>query len=351
MLALYESCRARNAHWTLSLREVLLKESVLESLQLIGRDLAHLIAHEVDFILRNVDHFTNYRIEKAGLSTAYLADDDHELSFFDLQVDVLDAQNMVKTTWWERNVKNLASLRLHLAYPFAKPGLGLFEPLLLLLFSLLLQLFFLFIVQHTDAPTEATLYSESVFRLVILGRRSLINETLLNFGRKVEAIQPNHRILQMEELAIQMVDVVDTALDLPHHNVGHRHRAQVENVAVVYVETIDEEWHELVQESVPEVVELISVERAIIQFHLFLVEAFDFVKEFVFPAIELDSLNVLEGLIDVGHAFVVLLAPLLVNIAFGFTSEVAHQELAESEQDNDEAVPTDVLESEVGGHD
>lgn len=82
-----------------------------------------------------------------------------------------------------------------------------------------------------------------------------------------------------------------------------------------------------------------------------MVDFFDFVEELVLPSVKLDSFDVLEGLIDVSHTLVMLLALLLVNLAFSAAANVAHQELTECEHDNDQAVATDVLECEVRGHD
>ena len=167
---------------------------MLESLELVGRYLAHLITHEVDFFLWDVDHFTDHCIKQASLSTSNRANDDNELSFFYLQVDVLDIQDVVKAARWERNVKVLASLWFHFAHPFANPCLSLFKPFFFSLFSFLLKFIFLLIVQQAYAPAEATLNTESILRFVILVRRLLINETLLNFGREIETIQTHHRI-------------------------------------------------------------------------------------------------------------------------------------------------------------
>ena len=82
-----------------------------------------------------------------------------------------------------------------------------------------------------------------------------------------------------------------------------------------------------------------------------MVQTFDFVEEFVLPSVKLDALNILEGLVDVSHTLVMLLALFLVNLTFIAASDVAHQELSECEQDYDEAVPSNVLEGEIRRYD
>ena len=50
-----------------------------------------------------------------------------------------------------------------------------------------------------------------------------------------------------------------------------------------------------------------------------------------------------------GHALFSFLARLLINLRLCLLPHVAGQELAKREEDDDEAVPADVLETEVAG--
>ena len=51
------------------------------------------------------------------------------------------------------------------------------------------------------------------------------------------------------------------------------------------------------------------------------------------------------------HALAVLFVSLFLDLTFVFATEVAHEELTDREDDNNETIPTDVVESEVARHD
>ena len=55
-------------------------------------------------------------------------------------------------------------------------------------------------------------------------------------------------------------------------------------------------------------------------------DGFNLLQEFVLPALELDALDVVEGLIDVTHALVMLYSFLLVKRALHVASDVANGE-------------------------
>ena len=69
---------------------------MLEGLQLVRLKLTLLVANEIDLLLREMDHFADHGAEEAGFSGADLTDDNNELAFLDLQVDVLNVEDMVE---------------------------------------------------------------------------------------------------------------------------------------------------------------------------------------------------------------------------------------------------------------
>ena len=294
-------------------------------------------------------HLANHRVEQAGLSTANFTNNDYELSFLDLKVNVFDVQDVVETARCDWNVVYFVATRHNLLHPLSNSGLSLLLLLLVLLLRLLLQFVLLLLIQQSDAPAEATLDVKHVLGGVFF-LRLLLDEAFLNFGRKVETIETNHGFFDPEVLAVQALDLVDATLDSAHHLVSHCHGTEAENVAVVDVETVDEKWHELMHGSLNELVELVPIQGLVLEGQFFLIDGFDFLEEFALPAVQFDALDVVERLVDVSHAFVVFLSLLLVHLALGTAANVAHDELGYREDDNDEAVPANVRERKVAGN-
>ena len=143
--------------------------------------------------------------------------------------------------------------------------------------------------------------------------------------------------------------MVHTALNFSHHDVSHEHSGQVEWVAIPHVETIDEQGHQVLQTAASEVVERITCLALRLEDAFFLVDVLDLVEELVLPAVQLDSLDVLEGLVDVEHALVSLFSHLLREVLLSRLTHIADSKLHQCEKDNDEAIPSDVHEAEVAG--
>ena len=62
---------------------------MFKSLLLVGGQLASLVSNELDLFLREIDHLADHGIEQAGLTRANFTNDDGELAFLDLEVDIL----------------------------------------------------------------------------------------------------------------------------------------------------------------------------------------------------------------------------------------------------------------------
>jgi len=107
----------------------------------------------------------------------------------------------------------------------------------------------------------------------------------------------------------------------------------------------------LVETAIDDVIDCVAQLHFVFQCDFFLVHFFNFVEELAFPAVKFDAFDVVEGLIDVAHALVVLFAPLLLHVTLFASSDVANQELSHGEDDNNEAIPSDCLESEIAGND
>ena len=105
------------------------------------------------------------------------------------------------------------------------------------------------------------------------------------------------------------------------------------------------------QASAEEVVELVADVSSVFQVGLLLINVLNLVDKLVLPAVELDALDVLEGLVDVKHSLVTLLPNLLVDILLRVLPVVAEQELRDGEEHDDETVPANRLICEVEGSD
>ena len=73
------------------------------------------------------------------------------------------------------------------------------------------------------------------------------------------------------------------------------------------------------------------------------------VDYFVFPSIELCTLDVLKRLFDVSDPFCVLCSLLVTDVLPDFFALVPHEELHQSKDEGYEAVQSHVLECEVDG--
>ena len=297
-----------------------------------------------------MDHFSDHSVEQASLTAANFTNNDYKLTLFDFEINVLDVENVIKRASLKRDIVLSPSFWQKRFQELSNSGLSLGEFLLLLLLSLFLELVLLLLVERRDAPAEVTLYSERILGVIRVGS-FLLNQTFLDFWCEIEAIQANHGLLNVEVLVVKMSDLVNATLDLAHHHVCHGHGAQSKRVAVVDVEAIDQERHELVDSALNDLIELVAVHGLVLKSDFFLVNCLNFIEELGFPTVELNTLDVVEGLVDVRHALIVLLTLLLVNLTLVASPDVTHEELTESEEHYDEAVPADVLESEVASSD
>ena len=161
-----------------------------------------------------MNHFTNHRVEQTGLAAANCADDNHELSFLNLQVNLLYIQDMVKAARLKWDIVCLYLSRQHLPQPLPKSRLSLLDSLFLFLLRLLLKLVSLLFIQRGYAPAEAALDGEHAFLVVFFW---FLDEASLDFGRKVEAVHSEHRFFNLEVLAVQPLDIVKATEDLAHH--------------------------------------------------------------------------------------------------------------------------------------
>lgn len=158
MLALHKASRAGDAHWALTVSEVLHQKSILERFELLRGDFTHLVANEIDFFLRYMYHLTNHRVKQAGFTATNFANYDNKLALFNLEIDILNVENVVECTRLQRNVKHLLFFRQDLLEPLADSCLRLLESLLLLLLGLLLEFVFLLLVEKRDAPAIVSLH-------------------------------------------------------------------------------------------------------------------------------------------------------------------------------------------------
>ena len=147
-----------------------------------------------------------------------------------------------------------------------------------------------------------------------------------------------------------MANMVHSATDLSQHHVGHEHLAKIEGVAIGNIEPVDEERREDVEATVEHIVHFVAEHAAILKRDFFFVELVNLFEELGDPTVELDTLDVLEGLVDVLHALLRFLAFLLVDETLSLLAQVASLELCESLENNDESVPSNVCENKVGGN-
>ena len=132
----------------------------------------------------------------------------------------------------------------------------------------------------------------------------------------------------------KMISLVHATPNLSHHHVSHNHLAEGEDIAIICIEAVDEKGHQLVQASANEVVDLVAQLTAILQSSLLLVDVFNFFEELVLPSVELDSLNVLERLVNVQHSLASFLLNLLIDVFLHGLSHIAQGELTEGEDYN-----------------
>lgn len=95
----------------------------------------------------------------------------------------------------------------------------------------------LLFIDRVYAPTVATFHGHCKFRISLFDL--FLDQTLLDFSCSEKLIEAGHCLVDSEHFAVNAVDLVDRLLNLAHHCIGHRHGAELENVAVADVQTVD----------------------------------------------------------------------------------------------------------------
>ena len=91
VLALDVSRRPIDLNGAISCLVLLRQQRGFESFLLIRGKLTLLVSNEIDFLVGNVNHLTDHRVQQTGFTRADSSDDDNEFALLDLQVDVLQA--------------------------------------------------------------------------------------------------------------------------------------------------------------------------------------------------------------------------------------------------------------------
>ncbi len=122
-----------------------------------------------------------------------------------------------------------------------------------------------------------------------------------------------------------MLTLTDSTLDTLKHHSSQRQLAQCECISQVNVDAESGQAHETRVHVIQKVVNLSSKKHFVFELNLFFIDFVNFLDEIGLPTKKLDSLDVVERLIDVKTALLCLASLLLRDIFFSLATHILYK--------------------------
>ena len=153
----------------------------------------------------------------------------------------------------------------------------------------------------SDGPAEATADGNSILRVFIIGT---LDEALLGFGCAVVHPELVKASSDVEDTSVEVSHPADGATELINHHLGKDHLTEGHRVSKALVDVEGYEGNEMMEWAHQEVEEPVMEDTLLSEVLLFLLECFNRVDELVFPAEELDALDIADWLVHLHVCFV-----------------------------------------------
>ncbi len=233
-----------------------------------------------------INQFSNDTIKECRFACASLTNNDYKVALLHLDVEVLQAQDLVQCALFQGDLDVVVFYLLgchvekslaYLAHAFGLVLVGL-------VLDLFLDLIFVGLVEFgRDTPGEVALDLDGEVVSLALTCLFLLNETFLALGRAVKSPQLFHTFHHAEVLAVKMLTLANSVLDALKHHSCQGQLAQCECVSEVNVDAEGGQAHETRVHVVQKVVNFGSKKHFVFELNLFLVDFINLLNEIWLP--------------------------------------------------------------------